>query len=64
MGFWMGEVWFLTLVKVARALDGVLAGMGEAGFPRGALPTHSTVGTPSIFFMTRRRENQRGSLRA
>jgi hypothetical protein len=32
MGFWMGEVWFLTSVKVAKALDGVLAGMGEVGF--------------------------------
>jgi hypothetical protein len=26
MGFWLGEVLFLALVKVAGALDGILAG--------------------------------------
>jgi hypothetical protein len=26
MGFWLGEVGFLALVKVSGALDGVLAG--------------------------------------
>jgi hypothetical protein len=26
MGFWLGDGWFLALVKVAGALDGVLAG--------------------------------------
>jgi hypothetical protein len=30
MGFWLGEVWFLDFVKVARALDGVLAGSSWA----------------------------------